>query len=232
MPCSASLDRRSRSDQLEDRLTFPPVYETIEPVRVARASFLRNRMTVIPLHRQRESTPADAELIERALRGDPTAPEILYFRHASAVLNTLVRLFGNEADAEDVLHDAFVIALERLDQLRDRARFRSWILRTAIRAVYRKERRRRWLRLFVAERPTELVPVATPEVQAEVAELLRILKRMPIKDRVAWSLRYIEGCSLPEVAEACGCSLATAKRRIAAAHAVIREQVELEEEPS
>ena len=191
-------------------------------------------MSVIPLHRQAEASgPSDAQLIERALRGDPTAPELLYFRHAAPVLNTLVRLFGNEADAEDVLHDAFVIALERLDQLRDRTRFRAWILRTAIRAVYRKERRRRWLAVFVRERePIDLVAVTTPEMQAELGELLRILKRIPVKERVAWSLRYVEGYSLPEVAEACGCALATAKRRISAAHAVIREQIEIEGEPS
>jgi RNA polymerase sigma-70 factor (ECF subfamily) len=189
-------------------------------------------MTVIPLHRRRESTgPSDAELIERALRGDPTAPEQLYFRHAGPVLDTLVRLFGNQHDAEDVLHDAFVIALERLDQLRDRARFRAWLLRTAIRGVYRKERRRRWLSLFVAERAPsiELVAVATQEAQAELAELLRILKRIPIKERAAWSLRIIESYSLPEVADACGCSLATAKRRITAAHEIIRERIDIEE---
>jgi RNA polymerase sigma-70 factor (ECF subfamily) len=45
---------------------------------------------------------------------------------------------------------------------------------------------------------------------------------MPIDDRLAWSLRHIEGHALAGVAEACGCSLATAKRRIDAAQGTLR----------
>jgi RNA polymerase sigma-70 factor (ECF subfamily) len=40
---------------------------------------------------------------------------------------------------------------------------------------------------------------------------------VPPRDRIAWTLRYIEGQQLEEVAGICGCSLATAKRRISAA---------------
>ena len=43
------------------------------------------------------------------------------------------------------------------------------------------------------------------------------LDRVPASDRIAWTLRYIEGQQLEEVAGICGCSLATAKRRISAA---------------
>jgi RNA polymerase sigma-70 factor (ECF subfamily) len=48
---------------------------------------------------------------------------------------------------------------------------------------------------------------------------------LPTAERIAWSLRTIEGLTLPAVAAACGCSLATAKRRIAAARAAIADHV-------
>jgi RNA polymerase sigma-70 factor (ECF subfamily) len=41
--------------------------------------------------------------------------------------------------------------------------------------------------------------------------------------RIAWTLRYVEREKLEEVARLCGCSLATAKRRIAATQAAIEE---------
>jgi RNA polymerase sigma-70 factor (ECF subfamily) len=191
-------------------------------------------VVVVPLIRPEGSGPTDAELVERVIAGDRSAPELLYFRHAGPILDTLIRLLRSEADAEDVLHDAFVIALERLHQLEDRRLFRPWILRTAIRIFYKKERRRRWLSVFVTDRrdALDLVPVATPDVKAELRALLEALDAAPAKDRVAWMLRYVEGYSLPEVAEACDCSLATVKRRIAAAHALVTAKVDVEETPS
>ena len=59
--------------------------------------------------------------------------------------------------------------------------------------------------------------VVSPEVRAELAVVDGILRRLPTNDRIAWMLRVVEGHRLEEVAELSGCSLATAKRRIAAA---------------
>jgi RNA polymerase sigma-70 factor (ECF subfamily) len=55
----------------------------------------------------------------------------------------------------------------------------------------------------------------------------QLLEALPIEQRLAWSLRYVEGEKLEAVAEQCGCSLATAKRRISAAHA--RMQAEFDD---
>jgi len=46
---------------------------------------------------------------------------------------------------------------------------------------------------------------------------------VPMPARIAWTLRNLDGMPLADVADACGCSLATAKRRIAAAHELIEE---------
>lgn len=191
-------------------------------------------MNVVPLHPLKAEPPGpdDAQLVRRALDGDRAASELLYRRYAPELYDTLVRLLRNESDAQDVLHDAFVVALDRLDQLEDPTRFRAWVLRTAIRFFYRKERRRKWLSVFVA-RPyaIDLAPVASPEVRAEVELLFAALADVPVKARAAWSLRYVEGHSLAETAAACGCSLATVKRRIAAAQQVLGQHIDLEAAP-
>ena len=46
--------------------------------------------------------------------------------------------------------------------------------------------------------------------------------------RIAWTLRRVEGLELSEVASLAGCSLATAKRRIAEAEAIIRKHVDID----
>jgi RNA polymerase sigma-70 factor (ECF subfamily) len=51
----------------------------------------------------------------------------------------------------------------------------------------------------------------------------RALDRLGTAERLAWTLRHVEGERLDAVAQLCGCSLATAKRRIAAANAHVRK---------
>lgn len=193
-------------------------------------------MSVIPFNKPRESrtsrpdeAESDAHWVDRALRGDRKAPEALYRRHARDVYDTLLRLFQNESDAQDALHDAFVVALEQLHQLKDPARFRPWVLRTAMRAFYRKSRRRQWLSRFVAQpHAMDAAPTASPDVQAEITRLFEVLQTVSPKARAAWSLRYVEGYTLAETALACDCSLATIKRRIASAQTVVRQHVQVE----
>jgi RNA polymerase sigma-70 factor (ECF subfamily) len=54
---------------------------------------------------------------------------------------------------------------------------------------------------------------------------LRVLEAMPTDLRIAWSLRHMHEETIESVAELTGCSLATAKRRIAAAQRVLREEL-------
>ena len=54
-------------------------------------------------------------------------------------------------------------------------------------------------------------------MMAELRIIDGIIDQLPTNDRMAWMLRHVEGYALQEAADACGCSLATVKRRVAAA---------------
>jgi RNA polymerase sigma-70 factor (ECF subfamily) len=58
-----------------------------------------------------------------------------------------------------------------------------------------------------------------PEQRMQLGCLDRALTRLPAELRMPWMLRYVEACELTEVAEQCGASLATIKRRIRRADA-------------
>jgi RNA polymerase sigma-70 factor (ECF subfamily) len=68
-------------------------------------------------------------------------------------------------------------------------------------------------------------PGTNPDQRAELALVDRALEAVSANVRIAWMLRMVEGLELTEVASACGCSLATAKRRIAAADVAVRAHV-------
>lgn len=174
----------------------------------------------------------DEELVRRIADGDRWAEEAFYRRYVAAVYGTVRRLLGSHSDAEDVVQDTFATAFAIWKQLRDPLRAREWLLRIAVRKVHRRFRTRRLMRALGLDRSTDevLLDCLAPEsmsgeARAELAILDSVLTRLPSNERLAWMLRYVEGFGLEEVAEQCGCSLATAKRRIAAAHAVVQRHV-------
>jgi RNA polymerase sigma-70 factor (ECF subfamily) len=153
----------------------------------------------------------------------------VFREHAGFVATVAFKLLGRDEEVDDIVQDVFVIALRGLDGLRDPAAVRPWLAAVTVRLVHRRlraRRLRRWCGLEDApEYETLQAPGATPEDRALLARIYEILDQLPVDQRVAWCLRFVHGYRLDFVAEACGCSLATAKRRIGAAHAVLESVV-------
>lgn len=168
-------------------------------------------------------TPPDAELVRRARGGDRWASEALYRRHVADAARIATFLLRRHADAEDVVQDAFVSALTNLDRLRDPSTFGGWLARIVANGARGRIRRRRVLGWFGCDRAQDdarldqiVAPGATAEQRTELALLDGALSRLPVAERMAWTLRFVEGWRLAEIAEALGVSLATAKRRLRA----------------
>jgi RNA polymerase sigma-70 factor (ECF subfamily) len=172
---------------------------------------------------------ADQELVGRALRSESRAFESLYRRHAEFAFNLAVRIQGNANDVEDVVHDAFLKAQERLDDLRDSAAFRPWLGSIVVRMVRTRLRRRKLLGALglTSPEPVEIDSIAAadadPEARALLAQVYALLQTMAADERIAWTLRYVERHRLETVAVMMDCSLATAKRRIARAQRFLND---------
>lgn len=159
----------------------------------------------------------------------PATDEALFQRYAPYVARIGLRLLGREADVDDLIQEVFLAAFRQRSQVRDPLAFKGWLAIVAVRTARRTLRRRR-MRAFVGldalAAPLELRDhTMSPERRALLSRVYQVLDRIPVEQRLAWSLRYVEGEKLERVAEQCGCSLATAKRRIAAAHARIQGEL-------
>jgi RNA polymerase sigma-70 factor (ECF subfamily) len=174
----------------------------------------------------------DEELVRRALAGDRWGREMLYRRHAGSLLGMTVRLLANRREAEEIVQDTFVTAFEQLGTLREPAAVRGWLGQIAVNLVRRRFRRARLMRFLGLDRGADdatLESLADPGVstdqRAELALVDRLLRGMKPALRLAWMLRRVDGLELGEVASLCECSLATIKRRIAEADAIIDRHV-------
>jgi RNA polymerase sigma-70 factor (ECF subfamily) len=182
-------------------------------------------------------TLGDAELVARALDGDRWSRDVLYRRHAPYLLAISVRLLSDHREGEEVVQDTFVRAFEQLGTLHDPAALRPWLARIAVSLVRRRLRRGRLLRSLGLDRSPDdatlaalAAPALRPDDRVELALVDRMLHRMPADLRIAWMLRRVEGLPLAQVASVCACSLATAKRRVAAADAEVARHVSFREE--
>jgi RNA polymerase sigma-70 factor (ECF subfamily) len=170
-----------------------------------------------------EAPEPDGELVRRACDGDAWARDALFRRHIPTMTRLATRLIGRTEAADDVVQDTLVEALRDLPKLREPDAFRGWILRITVNRARKSHRRQRLTRWLGLDRSLEDAPLSrqartdvTPEALSELALLDRVLGRVPTEERFAWLLRHVEGHTLEAVAELTDCSLATAKRRIAA----------------
>lgn len=160
-------------------------------------------------------------LVEALRRGDRVAVGALYDHFQPIVERTLVRIVGSEPELPDLVHETFLSAMRSLGSVRDPQALPVWMMRVAVRTAadwLRRHGRRRWLTLLnpPAEEASTLTEMDVDGAEA-VRETYRILAELPVDERIAFSLRFIDGRELTEVATSCGCSLATAKRRLSRA---------------
>lgn len=163
---------------------------------------------------------------------DPEAQRALFERYGPHVQRVLARVLGVDGELPDLLHDVFLEAYEGIERLSDPKALRGWLSSIAVftaRACLRRRKRRSWLR-FVGwdELPEPPSTGATGEVTLALSRVYAILDGMPEDERIAFALRYIDGMELTEVAEVCGVSLATIKRKLARAQEIFQARARRE----
>src|SRR5882762_3721627 len=137
----------------------------------------------------------------------------------------------NSADAEDVAQEALLRAYRRFDRLRDRGRFRGWLVRIAFRLALDRLRsgKRRELRDTLWSQPEYHPPAATAEdlaVSNEFqAHLDNALAELPDKLRLVLLLAAMDGHTIDEIAGILGLSTGTVKSRIFYARRQLAEKL-------
>src|SRR5438128_1325716 len=137
----------------------------------------------------------------------------------------------NTADAEDVAQEALLRAYRRFDRLRDRTRFRGWLVRIAFRLALDRLRsgKRRELRDTIWSQPEHQPPTRTAEDLAASKELQahldNALAELPEKLRLVLLLAAMEGHTIEEIAGMLGISTGTVKSRIFYARKQLAEKL-------
>lgn len=168
----------------------------------------------------------DRSTIEAVLAGDRDAYGLLVMRHSRMLFRLAYRMTGNEADADDVVQDAFLRGYQKLATFESRANFGTWIYRIAVHcALDRLESRKREAARQVSEEndpEQDAVQVADaapgPErlvLSAEMESLCeQAMQGLTAAERTAFVLRHMEERNTEEIALALEVAPNTAKQTV------------------
>jgi RNA polymerase sigma-70 factor (ECF subfamily) len=159
----------------------------------------------------------------------PLDLEEAFARFAPYVASIGLRILGRRDEVDDLVQDVFLVATRGLENVRDPRATKAWLATITVRTARRKLRRRRLKMMLSLDEAVDYEDItdrsASPETRAMLKSLYQTLDRLPTDERIAWTLRYVEGEKLDRIALLCSCSLATAKRRIGRAHDAIVKAV-------
>src|SRR2546426_7531023 len=165
----------------------------------------------------------EQEQLDREFEARLVESSTLAFRVAFGVLR-------QRQDAEDVAQEAFVKAHRSFRQLRDRERFRAWLVRMTWRLALDRQRadRRRAVRETEHEPLASAMPTTDEAMvlQQRAEQLWRAIDGLPEKLRMVVVLANIEEHELGEVARLTGLPQGTVKSRLFLARQRLREQLQ------
>jgi RNA polymerase sigma-70 factor (ECF subfamily) len=188
---------------------------------------------------KRPAASEDAQLIERARRGDAAAFDGLVASRGDRCYRLAWSILLNDADAADATQEAFVAAWRQLPRLRDVAAFDSWLNRIVANAARMSRRHRLVLREVQVRdaspsRLTEELPVAaaedaSPFDRVDDADAIgRAFDRLREQERMILTLHYVEEHPVAEIARTLGMPSGTVKWRLHAARRALVQAMEAE----
>ncbi|HMO32828.1 MAG TPA: RNA polymerase sigma factor [Lacibacter sp.] len=173
--------------------------------------------------------------IHELLNGNEAAFRRLVEEYQHLVYNTVLSIVQNEADAEELTQDVFVQAHRSIGGFKGDAKLSTWLYRIAgskaLDHLRRKKAKKRLAWLYrepidpeaATEIPVFYHPGVALEQKEQAALLFRLIRQLPDKQRLAFTLNQAEGLSAQEIAPVLGISAGAAESLLFRARSRLRE---------
>jgi len=168
----------------------------------------------------------DSVLVQLIRDGHVSVYEDLVVRYSRAGMLTALRILRDHHAAEDVVQESFVIAYRRLDSLRNGSKFGGWFMRIVSRQALRK------LKEHQVEAPLEsmeeIPAVGGNSEPHECEQLMELINRLPVHERLVVTLRHLDGHSTGEIAEITGRPTGTVTKQLSRAIRRLRDMAAMQ----
>ena len=170
-----------------------------------------------------ESSRSDLDLVAAINCGDAAAFEVLYFRHRDWVAALAYRLTGDSDASLDVLQETFLYLLRKFPGFRLTANLKTFLYPAVRNLSIAARRKTARYQATAAELEQLEHAAAPPAVAAEPGDLQIVLSALPEEQREVLMLRFLDGLSLAEIAQAMDIPLGTVKSRLHNALQTLRQ---------
>lgn len=177
---------------------------------------------------------SDESVVDEVRAGDAARFEVLMRRHNQRLFRTARSILRDDAEAEDAVQQAYLLAYAKLDQFRGESRFSTWLTRIAVHEALRRTRKQgRLTDLEVLEGgghdDAVLPPTRSPEDSAADRELRAVLEQaidsLPESYRVVFVMREVEELSTRETADCLSMSEEAVRVRLHRARKALRDSL-------
>jgi len=152
------------------------------------------------------------EIIVRLKQGDRSAFTEIVEQSQHMIYNTALSIVQHEEDAEDITQDVFVTLFEKISGFREESALSTWLYRITVRKALDHEKKKqrqkhggflqRVFSVRASEEPAHFDhPGVALDKKEQAAVLFRALKKLPEKQRVAFTLHKMEGLSYQQIAD-------------------------------
>lgn len=144
----------------------------------------------------------NSTLVKGCLKGDKEALSLFYIRFAPKMMKVVQRYVTDMKDAEDILHDGFIVAFTRLDSLRNLDRVDYW-LATIMKNLSLQFLNSQDLEDILHEVP-DIEDISDIEDIIDLDTLESLIKQLPEGYRNVFRLAVLENKSHKEIANLLG----------------------------
>jgi len=184
----------------------------------------------------------DAAVVAQVLAGERDAFRVLVERHSRSIFRVVYRMTGNQQDAEEIIQETFLRAYKNLGRFELRANFSTWLYRIAVNRTLdflnaRKTQMAMKESYEIVDNPepgegTQVqLPATGPgperlllsaEMKHKIAGAMGLLTPA---ERVAFTMRHMEGRSIEEISQALNLKVNAAKNSVFRAVQKLRQQL-------
>jgi RNA polymerase sigma-70 factor (ECF subfamily) len=170
---------------------------------------------------------SDDSLAEKLKAGDESAFQFLYDRHSKSLLRHLLHMMGNVQEAEDILHESFMLLIRKINFYEPRsdlsAGFKTWFYRLATHRAIDEIRKRK------KRSDNEEEIYESEDEKYERKEFGMVLenemRKLPALQRTVLSLRVHDDLSYLEIALICGKDVNSIKQSLFQARRTLKNQL-------
>lgn len=172
------------------------------------------------------------DLIDKSKSGDRKAQQQLFNQLSNPMMGVCMRYMKNVEDAEDVLLEGFYKVFKNLKGFtyESKPAFFGWVKRIMVNEALMKLRKNKEIQLLAINEDLDKEVDVSPIAELETADLLKMIRSIPVGYRIVFNLYEVEGYSHQEISEQLGVSVGTSKSQLFKAKKLLREMLDTKNE--